>query len=347
MKKESIWNTRKSGGWTKYLAKTESNVKFKQICINIEELTIDEADQMFEKELKSVKFASFGKVKVNDSPKLSKEISNLKKKKQELVVKNPSGDTKTELEIENIDKEIVKELASSQKEHLDHEIVKFEQILKSKGNAARIFSLKNEIVGAKKISQEPTVIKNPASGEMITNPEEIKETVLKFCKDLLTNREPSEGFETDMIIKRKLHDARMMEEYDDDVDEISLEMFNECLEYLWKKKGRKYEFIMKAGYDLKNALFCIFNAVWKREKIPTSWKKTKLVQIFKGKGDFHDLSCQRNLHLKEDVPKVFRNIVVQQAQHLLAKNMSIYQIGTKKGHRATEHIYVLKTVLRK
>ena len=27
--------------------------------------------------------------------------------------------------------------------------------------------------------------------------------------------------------------------------------------------------------------------------------------------------------------------------------MSMFQIGTKKGHRATEHIYVMKTVWKK
>ena len=76
-------------------------------------------------------------------------------------------------------------------------------------------------------------------------------------------------------------------------------MFNDCLEDLWRKKGGKYKFLFKAGFDLKNTLFCIFNSVWKREEIPTSWKRTRLIQLSKGKADFRDLSGMRFIHIKE------------------------------------------------
>ena len=138
----------------------------------------------------------------------------------------------------------------------------------------------------------------------------------------------------------------MTEEIEGDVDHITFEMFNECMEELWRKKGRKYEFIVKGGHDLKHALFCIFNSVWRNEKVPTSWKKTTLIRLFKGKGDFRECSSMRNIHIKNCVQKYFSNIVIRQVQDMLAQNMSIFQIGTKKGHRATEHIYVMKTVLK-
>ena len=46
----------------KYFDKTDSDSKFKQIISNIESLTTDEADKQFQAEIKSVKFATFGKV---------------------------------------------------------------------------------------------------------------------------------------------------------------------------------------------------------------------------------------------------------------------------------------------
>ena len=39
--------------------------------------------------------------------------------------------------------------------------------------------------------------------------------------------------------------------------------------------------------------------------------------------------------------------MVSQIKEKIAENMSIFQIGTKAGHRATEHIYVMKTIMRK
>ena len=178
-------------------------------------------------------------------------------------------------------------------------------------------------------------------------PNDIKEAVITFCKELLTNRQPSEGYEIDLIIKRKVHESRMLEKVDIEVEEISLEMFNQCLQDLWKKKGNKNDFLMRSGNDMKSALLSICNSVWKREEIPRNWQKTTLIQIFKGKGSFQDLKNWRNLHIKEMTQKVFANLVMKEAQELLYKNMSIFQIGTKKGHRATEHIYVLKTLMKK
>ena len=126
-----------------------------------------------------------------------------------------------------------------------------------------------------------------------------------------------------------------------------MEMFNKCMEELWKKKGTKYEFIVKGGFDFKNALFCLFNSVWKNEVIPTNWRRTMLIQIYKSKGCFQDLTSFRNIHLKEDIVKFFGALVMREAQDTLNKNISKFQIGAKSGHRASEHIYVLKTVLRK
>ena len=90
----------------------------------------------------------------------------------------------------------------------------------------------------------------------------------------------------------------------------------------------------------------MFKKVWKEEKIPTRWTKTTLLQLYKMKGDFQELKNLRNIHLKDTTVKVFSKIVVNTTKQILMKNMSPFQIGTKKGHRASEHIYVLKSVMQ-
>ena len=42
---------------------------------------------------------------------------------------------------------------------------------------------------------------------------------------------------------------------DADVEELTLEMFNEARKEVWTKKKQKYEFFIKGGCDLKDALF--------------------------------------------------------------------------------------------
>ena len=103
-----------------------------------------------------------------------------------------------------------------------------------KGNAAKIFKLRDNVVGGKKKSPEATVIRNPETNEIVMKPDEIKKVTLKFCKNLLTNRLPNQGYEEDINVKRRLHEQRMEEEIVGDVDELLIEMFNSLLKELWE-----------------------------------------------------------------------------------------------------------------
>ena len=103
---------------------------------------------------------------------------------------------------------------------------------------------------------------------------------------------------------------------------------------------------VKGGTDFKNALFSLFREVWKQEKIPERWTETTLLQLWKGKGSFQELANTRNIHIKDITAKLFSHIVVNIAKNTLMENMSPFQIGTKQGHRASEHIFVMKSVMQ-
>ena len=78
---------------------------------------------------------------------------------------------------------------------------------------------------------------------------------------------------------------------------------------------------------MKNALFHLYKKVWEEETIPDGWNETTLLQLFKGKGDFRELGNQRNIHIKEDIPKLFSHIVVGQIKEKIMENMTLFQIG--------------------
>ena len=71
-----------------------------------------------------------------------------------------------------------------------------------------------------------------------------------------------------------------------------------------------------------------------------------LLQLFKSPGSLQDINCHRNIHTKVEVPKLFVHIITTAANvKMIEKVMSKYQIGTKPGHRAQEHFFVLKSVI--
>ena len=62
---------------------------------------------------------------------------------------------------------------------------------------------------------------------------------------------------------------------------------------LRKKAGEKYTFLIKSGEALKSALFNLFIYIWEKESKPDSWKKTVLIQLYKGSGLREELANQK------------------------------------------------------
>ena len=59
-------------------------------------------------------------------------------------------------------------------------------------------------------------VEDPSTEGMLYDVEKIKNASLNYLKDLLTNREPKEGYENDLKVIRLLHSKRMNEEIDND-----------------------------------------------------------------------------------------------------------------------------------
>ena len=88
---------------------------------------------------------------------------------------------------------------------------------KKKGRSALIFNLKEKVVGAKKVGQEATVLIDPVSKEEVNTPSEIKRVSIEYCQNLLTNRDPKEEFIEDLDLKKMIHNVRMEEDIEDDI----------------------------------------------------------------------------------------------------------------------------------
>ena len=140
---------------------------------------------------------------------------------------------------------------------------------KKKGKCGAIFKLKAKVLGEKKEGAEAIAIKNPTNGNMVYDSEEIKIIFLKYCQDLLKDKKPDDEYSFDVKVKEVLHEVRMKEILEnDDHAEFTNEHFEEVMEKLKKKSKEKYKFILKAGNSMKNALFRLFQNVWKQERRP-------------------------------------------------------------------------------
>ena len=334
------WNLNKEGGWSKYKELTDSNEKFNRI-INDNEDNPTVIMSQIEKELTKTKFKAFDKVTVRKGLKRNMELKNLQKKREHLAKEDNSDN---EHEIKAIDNEITKNILSEQRKNLENELNQLKSVAKHKGKTAAIFNLKDKVIGNKKSEQEATTMKHPVSQEVLTKRSEIKKAALAYCVDLLENRKPKAGYEDEILIKDLIHDVRMEEKLEEDV-EFSAEIFDNSLNILRKKNKDKYKFILHGGKDLKLALFKLFKIVWCTEQKPEQWRKTDIIQLYKGKGEKDEFGSQRNIHMKNEIQNFFGHIVMSKAKTFMMNNMTKFQIGTKNGHRAQEHLFTLKSII--
>ena len=136
----------------------------------------------------------------------------------------------------------------------------------------------------------------------------------------------------------------MEEEIPGDIDELPDEIFYKSLEVIKKKTGNKYDFVTKGGNSMILAMLTLFKAVWKTEIIPQQWQESTLTQLFKG-GKPSNLDNFRYIHDKNYLVKHFGTIVVSLIKETLFENMTKFQIACRPGHRPSEHLFVLKSVI--
>ena len=137
----------------------------------------------------------------------------------------------------------------------------------------------------------------------------------------------------------------MKEHVENDMEEMTAQQFKDALEHVTKNHKDKYKYILNGGNSLRRAIFTLYCRVWKTEVIPETWYNASLVQLWKGKKSKFSLESMRFNNTKPEIPKLFSQIVTLVAKDSLIGNMTKFQIATKPGHRATEHIFVLFSIM--
>ena len=273
----------------------------------------------------------------------NKELERLQKEKMSLALSQAGSVKKKNVEL--LEAEIASALTKVNVQNLEKEIEYLTNTKQKKGSSAAVFKLREKVLGPKETILDAVAIEDPETGFPVHEPNRIKEVSLKYCYDLLTKGKPREGCEEPYERKKALHEERMLERIDNDLEELTYEQFQESLQIVAKKHKNKYSFILKAGNSLLNAIFALFQLVWKSETIPDSWLDSLLIQLYKGKGSKSSLDNIRHIFLRDQTSKLFSQIVLGAAKENLFSNMSKYQIATKPGHRSSEHLFVMFSLM--
>ena len=313
IEKYTMWNTNKVGGLEEYENLTRKDDLFKNI-VNFSkeyrhEKSMHEArheksrkqDSMdtphasstetmnkINKVMTKVKHTAFGKVKIRKVKNKENKVAN-----------------------EETNQNIIEKLLEEQRLDVEKEFEYINNLKMTKGKTAAVFRTFDKIKGKSKDGPELVTMKDPETNHFIFSPDEIKKTSLKYCVSLLNNRKIDPAFEKEIEFENLIHYFRMKKALNvDEEDDFSRKDFDKRLKKLKANSKDKYKFMLKSGEGFKTCIFSLFEQVWEEEVKPQQWRNTVIIQLYKGKGEAFDFNNQRNIHTKEDTPKLFEGIVV-------------------------------------
>lgn len=110
--------------------------------------------------------------------------------------------------------------------------------------------------------------------------------------------------------------------------------------------GIPYEFYKYAPHCFLKHLLLVFNNIFLWEKIPSSFKQSILIPLFK-KGDQNLTSNYRGLSLMDTISKIFNNILLNRISDWLTKNsiLNEFQAGFRKDYSTVDNIFNLVNII--
>ena len=315
------WNLKKPGGWMRYEEDTNKKAKDIRKVIEDEDKSVEEVVENFEKIHNKIKFQAFGKTRLNSGKMKMNQITGKEVLQEE---------------------QLAKELLKRQSKNLEEEIQSIKEI--KNGRATKVFKLREVIQGPKKQGQEASAVKDPNSKEMVFSPKEIQRVSLRYCKQVLTNNKPDSEYEKEIKIKEKIHDVRMEEKSEGNIW-FTEEDFKKVVDKMKKKKKKTYDFLVNSGNLFQSEVFRLCVRMITEEKFPSSFDKTTLHQIFKGKGLREELGNNRFIHSKEWLPRTCDFLVVEKMKPYIVQGTTKFQIGGIEKHRPQEHLFSVKSIL--
>ena len=171
---------------------------------------------------------------------------------------------------------------------------------------------------------------------------------MKHFQDLL-----NEGKEAPDSFKQELHRLESEPVFSELDFRISIDEINKAMKRLNKKSAPGPDkisgnFLYAGKVELQNVLSLYLNKLFSHAFQPHGHSLNFLVPIFK-KGEIWMPDNYRGIAIGSALAKIFELILLGRLEEKIYEKhpISINQIGFKKGHRTSDHILVLKTIIDK
>ena len=242
-------------------------------------------------------------------------------------------DAESKREFKQKCKEAKSEVAKAKAEAYDELYNK----LSTKGGEKELYRVARQRDRSGKDLQHVRVIKD-ADGSLLTSEECVLRRWKGYFEELMNVENEREN---------RLDNAEIVEQ---EVDGISMDEVRVAMKKM--KKGKAVgpddipvEAWLCLGEIGVRFLFRLFNRILNGEKMPTEWRRSILVPIFKNKGDAQDCSNYRGIKLMSHSMKIWERVVEARLRGMI--EICEQQFGFMPGRSTTDAVFALRMVMEK
>ena len=109
--------------------------------------------------------------------------------------------------------------------------------------------------------------------------------------------------------------------------------------------GLSAELLKAAGVEIEGLVTDLLNAIVREQRIPEDWKRSVVVNIFKGKGDAQERGNYRGIKLLDQVMKLMERVVAGLIRDMVDIDES--QFGFTPGRGTADAVFILRQLLEK
>ncbi|KAF2344329.1 Reverse transcriptase domain [Trinorchestia longiramus] len=109
-----------------------------------------------------------------------------------------------------------------------------------------------------------------------------------------------------------------------------------------------YEFYKHSGESKIEMLRCLFDEIWRSERVPDEWNKCNLVLLHKGgHKNMKEIKNYRPIALADTVNKIFCRILNERMKHVVEEQgvMGEEQNGFRRDRRGEDNLFVVSEVI--
>ena len=305
---------------------------------------INTLTQKFLKRLQKTIKKCFKKVRITE--KIDKDKEELYKKWKELK-KNTSKDNQKELEM--VETELAEKYAEDNFNVIKENTEGYD--CEDGGlNSGALWSIKKSLFP--NCRDPPTAMRDPVSGNLVTNEENIQKVAVNVYKKRLENRPMKHELKHIKDAKEKLCQNILKIAGKNKTPPWTMKDLDKVLKILKKQKSRDPFGLANeifrpeiAGDDLKIAILKLMNMMKDQQKYPECLELCDISSIWKKKGSRNEFDSYRGIFRVTVFRSILDSLIYNDEYKNIDKNLTDSNVGARKMRNIRDNIFVMNAVL--